>query len=843
MKSLRILLLICFMFVFSSCETNISFLRKKLIEKDNKKALIVNLISQAQIYYKNGDYDNALETYKKALVYDPENKEIIFRIEEIKNWIPLISKKDEEYKDKFQKIASTAEKKIEVFKNENAVLKTNLESEKKTALELKVKVLYTEAVNKASIALVDQDFDAARTWTRKAMMANPDSLEIKNIWDRIYKLEDEWRQINKLKEAMEKQKLESQKEAKKPEEAKTEKKDEKEGVEEDLSLQEAVMQGGGDISEQKMEKIIERRVGTDLKKIVDKEFIFKDIFPNEKKVKKVESDFLKEQALIVNKKVIEQYAKDKESGLLTNFDKIDLKKYKEGVAGANFWVGKYYEEKNNNAKALLYFNEIKENFNESVLIHSALYHKGILNLRENNLKEAYNAFESVIDIPPVFIDDKTDVASVVLPAEDNNFLVKEAYKNLALIRNEQKEYNMALSLYQDLRQKFGNNEEISAEVDLLIGESYFQSGRKEEALKLFTEIIDKGRKTKQFDKATFNRVLVLISLDRFDEARTELEDIFIHDPLSIMKEEAAYLYGKTFFLQKDYSKAIVHLRKAFEEYPKFENKAEYLIVLGKAYSLMTINQTAIEVFNEIIKNTEDSKFLPEAYYAISKVYFNSTMYPEAKSNLIILGNKYSGTEFGKKGKYLLGDVLFAENKFLAAEKQYRIAYISEPSGLEAFHSKYKRALCLKKAGEKEFLMKYFKDNFVISDMQREIWDIEGNTEREEYLKIYYKTLFEFGNFLHEEKRYDEAIAYFKRVIDEYPKGENKLWSDYLIGRCYELGGKKEEAINHYQMMVNTNAGDFWTEQAQFNLNNLVWGGKFQDQAVEIGGKFSENRAK
>jgi tetratricopeptide (TPR) repeat protein len=226
-------------------------------------------------------------------------------------------------------------------------------------------------------------------------------------------------------------------------------------------------------------------------------------------------------------------------------------------------------------------------------------------------------------------------------------------------------------------------------------------------------------------------------------------------------------------------------------------------------------------------------------YLLGKAYYRLSRYPEARKVLIEAGRRFPDDPFARRGRFLLGDVDFADKKYLAAEKQYRIAFVNHPEGLLAFRSRLKRARCLRRAGKFELLEKYFRESFEGDDLGRAEWDVEDNSERARYREIYYKMLFEYGDFLMELKKYGEAVPIFKRVVAEYPEGEDRLWSRYMVGKAYELDNQTDRAIEQYRKIVNENARGFWAEQAQFNLNTLLWESRYNEQAMKVGGTYPE----
>jgi len=803
-----------------------------------------HLLEQAFKFYDKGAYGDALNYYKKALVLDPDNQLTAYRIKEIKKWVPFIKQRDSSYKKVINNLKEENKINIKKAETDKNRIKSILEDVKKESIININKARASNLLHEASLALVEHDFEKARKKAKQSMMMNPEISGVEEFISKVSRSENEWLIVSKLVEVD--LKLKDNQDFKNNNQKNME-----------SSVKENIKETP-DIFKKHEEAILERSAKSEVQEIIEDEFKFKDISKFNKKAKMAEMEHLRLQSLRVYEKVITDYENDIKNKTLVidDYSKEELKSFFEGIAESYYWVGKYYFKEKELNKAISYFQAIikDSSFNEFNYFFSALFFTGNILFQQGQLKEAYATFERVVD-GVATVDLKTAQDSYDEQSEEIEenilYLFKESYKKWAEIRKVNKEFNLniVLQLYEDLMDKFSWNQNVVDEIKLLIADTYITKNEYEDALKIYESLLEKGRKSKAYDDAYFGKAIILCSLKRYEDSRSILRDIFINDPLNNRKIDSIYFFGKTFYLEKDYSQAIIYIKKAYDEFPEFVDRINYMIILGKSYMKLGLEDSTISIFKTILDTLEkikdhDKNKLPaytaEIYYEISKAYCARSMYNKARQNILKLGISFPKTEFAIRGRYLLADIYLNNKKYLLADKQNKIAYVLDENkdSLNAIISKYKRGIALRQIPKHEFLLKYYKDLFAYNDLGRENWDLEDNSKRAEYLKYYYKILFEYGDFLMEKQKYDDAIKILKRVSSEFLEGENKIWSLYLIAKAYELTERKEDAINAYKILLTENKEDFWVQQGQFNLNNLVWNDKHKNDALAIGGSNS-----
>ncbi len=828
----------------TGCQTNNSFLKSLKASAMKKKAVppqpsvdLGRWLQDAEELYQEGQYELALKVYQKILMHDAENSKALFRIEEIKKWTQLLNEKEKSYRKALSDEQQKTSKQMEETRKQGEELQSRYLKEEASRKEAGKKLEVAKALYKAGLSLSDHRFDEARTWTRKALMGNPDSLAAKNLWGRIAGEEEKWVRLEKLRKTEEKK---AQKEERGPSSVKN--------TPPPVSKEEAAKEASLDeMLHRKTEDMIQRHSQSSVEEVVGREFLF-DKLPDQKiqqagkmvePKKELKTEFLQEQYLILYKKAIGEYERELREGTSSGYDgkgyrdekgdkgERELSHYQEGIAEAYFTLGEYYENQKKWDEAVSHYGRLLEQFSTSAYAEKASFHLGLVAEAQGKHQEAYAAFDNLVSAFP-----KSDMAV-------------EAFLKMAEILRAQKKFKEALRVYGNLKVQHPEDKPLLQNLDLLAADTHGDHGEDEEALERYTKILQQGRAHTKFEKAEYQKAAVLVHMKKFDEARAGLSRILEGDPLNRMKPEASALYGKSCFEEGDYSKAVIFMKKTLETYPEFPGKDFLLLTLGKAYENLGVMESALEAFQKLCDYFPDSGNVPEVLFEMAKILTDQSHFGEALKKLDELKKGPAEGEFVKRGRYLLGDILFKEEKYEAAEKQFRAASLSDSAGVNAWSTWLKIAKCLRKLRKTELVKMILKDTILSLEELRENWkqkappSQEQEEEQKEWTKIFYKLLFEQGDFLLEQKEYDGAVGALSRVGSEYPEGEDVTWSQYLTGKAYELSGKRDQAIEQYQKMVDASGEGYWVEQAKFNLKHLQFDRDLKTQAVEIGGRYSE----
>ena len=145
---------------------------------------------------------------------------------------------------------------------------------------------------------------------------------------------------------------------------------------------------------------------------------------------------------------------------------------------------------------------------------------------------------------------------------------------------------------------------------------YNKMGQAEGALDMAKKAMD----LKQTGEASWAFAQACIKLDRVSEAKAALEKVCEMDPSNIVAQRAL---GNVLFKEKNYSKAVQYLKKAYVAKPDGETALD----LALAYKTIGNLDTAIIFYKEASR--DKGKGQAEATLELARIYFQKQQYAEA----------------------------------------------------------------------------------------------------------------------------------------------------------------------------------------------------------------------
>ena len=88
-------------------------------------------------------------------------------------------------------------------------------------------------------------------------------------------------------------------------------------------------------------------------------------------------------------------------------------------------------------------------------------------------------------------------------------------------------------------------------------------------------------------------------------------------------------------------------------------------------------------------------------------------------------------------------------------------------------------------------------------------------------KLSEEELFNQAQVLYANENFDEAIALYKKVISDFPEGENRIKAIFMLGFMYANSLQDfTQAAEYYNIVIRDYPDDELTPSAQFELDNL-----------------------
>jgi TolA-binding protein len=279
---------------------------------------------------------------------------------------------------------------------------------------------------------------------------------------------------------------------------------------------------------------------------------------------------------------------------------------------------------------------------------------------------------------------------------------------------------------------------------------------------------------------------VLYKQKKYDELQSYIKNLGKREGVA-QSEEIALLSAEVYFSKGDYTNAL----KGYQTYLEGKNNADKAVVYRAGVAAMNTgdNQLAIDM----LKNSASGADSVGAYssYYLGSLYLKAGQKPQAV------------TAFDAARR-------FNGDKALAEESWFQFAKLSYDLGrsdlaipeLEKFQSAYPNSARITEV--KEVLSHAYVN---ANNYNKAIEYIESLPRRGPAVdKAYQKATHLKGTELFNKERYAEAATIFEKSL-QYPidpamAGESHYW----CAEAYSIGGKYEEAIDHYAAIVAPSSG-------------------------------------
>lgn len=198
---------------------------------------------------------------------------------------------------------------------------------------------------------------------------------------------------------------------------------------------------------------------------------------------------------------------------------------------------------------------------------------------------------------------------------------------------------------------------------------------------------------------------------------------------------------------------------------------------------------AIEGFRKTLFDHAGSDLSDDAQYGLARSYFLSRDYVSAATEYTILVRDYPDSPHSEEAQYELG-----------------MCYLRQSPGIELDQDMTNKALEVFQV----FLLKY-PESKMRGEVEQAISECTEKLAHKEY---------ENGRLYWKLKEMAPARSCFQSVIEDYPQTRWAGKAQYAIGECYELEGKKKEAVEAYRKVLSDFGGDPVATQAREKVRKL-----------------------
>lgn len=397
---------------------------------------------------------------------------------------------------------------------------------------------------------------------------------------------------------------------------------------------------------------------------------------------------------------------------------------------------------------------------------------------------------------------KTFEKFLAMPSANKTEVYNFANYGLGYAAFEDEKYAKAANYFERFLRGDDKDSKTVNDATMRLADSYFVNKNYNEAMTNYNKIIN-GKLTGD-DYALFQRGMIQ-GLQKQDDAKiTTMQSLLSKFPLSNYADDAGFETAYTYFNKGDFDKSKSDLVDLVAKYPRSSYVPRALVTIGLVQYNQDQDDAALESFKKVIREYAS---LPEAKQALESI---KNIYVErGDANGFI---SYAATT--PLGNYSLSEqdnIIFQAANNIYLKGDTKGAY----EAINAYFDKFPKAIHDKEAKfiRAESLVKLGRSADAIAD-----YDYILNDWTSDYTE---RSLISVSRVLMEEKKYNEAVVYLKRLETT---ADYKAHYSYAINnliKAYNALGMADDMIKYAELIRTSdkaseeekNSSDLYTGKA------------------------------
>ncbi|MCH7760183.1 outer membrane protein assembly factor BamD [candidate division TA06 bacterium] len=181
-------------------------------------------------------------------------------------------------------------------------------------------------------------------------------------------------------------------------------------------------------------------------------------------------------------------------------------------------------------------------------------------------------------------------------------------------------------------------------------------------------------------------------------------------------------------------------------------------------------QNAIDGFKRVLFEHPGSHYVDDAQYYLAESYALMEDYAQGALEYQYLIRNFPESPYVEEAQYRLGVTYYRQSL------PYYLDQADTHKAIQSF---------------KDFLAKY-PDSKYVPDVENFLFLAQE--------KLAKKNM-ENGRLYRKRKQCSSAVIYLQSLLEEYPKSRFRREATYLLGECYGMMGRKEEALKAYRELL------------------------------------------
>jgi cellulose synthase operon protein C len=378
-----------------------------------------------------------------------------------------------------------------------------------------------------------------------------------------------------------------------------------------------------------------------------------------------------------------------------------------------------------------------------------------------------------------------------------------------------------------------------------------------DAEKALDKLVKDFAEHKLVPRARYARGIARQQLGKFEPAIADIRAFLAADPTETEKAEAQYVVGLCQVGSKQHAEAAATFEALLKESPKSSIADKAYYELAWALQSQDKKKEAAAAFAKVAESQPDSPLAVESLYHVAEFAYDSKEYKSAAEKYAAAMKKAGKSDLGEKSAHKLGWARFHQDEFAAAQAAFADQRAQWPNGPFASDAafmegeclskqqKYKEALAaydaVKKPSSQDFEVltmlhsaqalgqmkqwkkaldklakgakQYAESNYLPEILfeqaraQQNLGQLAAATKL--YEEVIAKTnteaaaraQFMIGEIEFEQKKHADAVKSYYKVIYGYGYPKWQAEAAYEAGRCFEVLGKKPQAVKQYEELI------------------------------------------
>ncbi len=436
----------------------------------------------------------------------------------------------------------------------------------------------------------------------------------------------------------------------------------------------------------------------------------------------------------------------------------------------------------------------------------------------------------------------------VIKNSKNKQLVPNAYYSLAWSQLKLKQNESAIDSFTQLIKRYRNHDLVD-DAKLGRGMTYRQANKHQAAIDDLSDFVKTSKDANKKFNARYEIALSQIAMKSLEPAIKNLRQLLDEDSKSKLADRICYELAWAYRDNKKLDDAIKYFEKLSKDYQNSPFAAEAFFHLGQADYDDKDYESAIENYSQCVAKTKNKTHAEKAAYKLAWSQFQQKKYKTAKSSFEKQLADHPRGELAADGYFMVAECLFRQKKHSEAVTAYKVAMPKVINGNVAEQVKLQTLLhgaqSANKAGKfseaitfAEQITKQNKDDAYNYEANLELGiALKGQKEFDTALEALERATtpinetgarayFMIGEIRFEERKFDEAITAFKKVIYGYGGTRSadsiKPWqalSAYEAGRCLMVqiataknAGAKKDLIAEAKKMFQNIVTNYTSEK-------------------------------